>query len=140
MALQAPCIALVPDPASTLLDHMQQTSTTDLPQLQLWSDEPLAGQLYVRQSVLTLSYFTMLRAQSHGPAYVPCGLACNLTCTWKLLQMLAVTDVAVTDPPSGRCVTVHVSHLDCIKRETCEDVGSTGDASTQSVHCAFRNA
>lgn len=33
MALQDPYIALVPDPASTLLDHMQQTLNTDLPQL-----------------------------------------------------------------------------------------------------------
>ena len=45
MALQDPYIALVPDSDRTLLDHVQQILTTDLPQLQLWSDEALAGQL-----------------------------------------------------------------------------------------------
>lgn len=29
-------------------------------------------------------------------------------------------------------------HLDCIERKSCEDVCSAGNASTQCVHCAFR--
>ena len=30
--------------------------------------------------------------------------------------------------------------LDCVERETCEDVCSPGNASTRRVHCAFRKA